>query len=856
MEGNPPETNVVLDENYYRAEVVVYVSKAGQVKDVRLKGPMRSTRREALKDCVELRRAAVKGGPDPTLFKVRERRRELEDTTWTEKDMSPKDLEGAEGPAKPLKFERPTPKASSTPAEPKPLKYELGRPTLIESAEILIDDGTSRQAAAPRREYLRPVGKNWTKPGQLCQLPKVDGQSGDCWLIHERQESTGKYRAWLFFNTLTGKYYQERGSPGKLRYFETGVPNSSDEHTLTLRVGSACLPSKAGKKLDMAVSLPELHKTGFLLKQPLEFLDRPASLFMLYDGLRNSSAATEFCAKRFHTLVLTRLSARATEWEDFELADVLRESVEAMDNLLLDNAPRLAGSGIAVGLLVGTRLVVGSLGGSRCFLCTADSNAGNERGPASASNRAAAAAAASKPWTARLLTGAHTVADDGERLRVESVGNRLLDTGDGSAMEIFGRSISKAALDAVPDEREREMLRVTRAANPFATLGVSSADLKEGSAAVRKIFRQRSLKVHPDKVPEASRQRAVAVFAKLDAASTAIEAMLQADADAAAHLAEIYAAHDESCLVADPSKAAKLLGVTEGCTKEGAKQASKRKFYAKLSRLQEVCNKDVAQAYRILTTAEDAVVRESKLWIPPDCDAGVSVTRALGCADLKSPVQILTSGLATEVVELKPGFVYGLALLAHDLHSVDEATVAARLQQHRLRPRAAALGLSLGRPASEAGAGAVCAYLEVPGSAQAAGAPPEAKRAKVMGRPDRVRISHVLLTWASLKGVDEMARPGVPAPTRTQVEAELMLLELLEELSKGEPKSLGTRFKAAVLKHSECASALSVPYADLGWLEPGGAEPALEAVAFGTPEGCLSDIVVTTRGAHLLFRMG
>lgn len=847
----PPETNVVLDDNYYRAELVVYVTRAGGVKDLRLKGPMRSTRREALKDCIELRSAAVKGGPDPSLFLVRERRRELEDTTWTEKDMSPRDLENAEGSARPTtSFRREVPKAQSIPA---PLV--LGRPTLIESAEVIIDDGCSRPAPVQRREQLKPVGKNWTKPGQLCQLPKVSGPSGDCWLIHERQESTGKYKAWLFFNTVTGKYYQERGTPGKLRFFETGVPNSSDEYTLTLRVGNACLPSSAGKKLDMAVSLPELHKTGFLLKQPLEFLDRPAALFMLYDGLRNSSAATEFCAKRFHTLVLSRLSARATEWEDFELADVLRESVEAMDNLLLDNAPRLAGSGIAVGLLVGSRLVVGSLGGSRCILCTADGSSGSDRGTASASSRAAALAAASKPWTAQLLTGSHTIANEGERLRVESVGNRLLDTVDNLASEIRGRSMSKLALDAVPDEREREMLRVTRAANPFAALGVSPEDLKEGSASVRKIFRQRSLKVHPDKVPEAERPRAVAVFAKLDAASIAIEAMLQADADAAVHLAEIFAAHDESCLLADPAKAAKLLGVTEGTTKEGAKQASKRKFYAKLSRLQDVCNKEVAQAYKILTTAEDTIVRGSVLWTPPDCDAGVGVTRALGCADLKSPAQILTAGLATEVVELKPGFVYGLALLAHDLHSVEEVTVAARLKQHRSRPRAAALGLCLGRAASEAGAGAVCAYFEVPSSAQLFGAPPEPKRPKVAGRPDRVRISHVLLTWALLKGVDEMARPGVLAPTRTQVEAETMLLELLEELSKGEPKTLGTRFKAAVLKHSECASALSVPYADLGWLEPGGAEPALEAVAFNTPEGCLSDIVVTTRGAHLLYRM-
>ena len=42
--------------------------------------------------------------------------------------------------------------------------------------------------------------------------------------------------------------------------------------------------------------------------RPLPFADKPAALFLLVDGLRNASAS-EWCAKRFHTHLLPRLSA-------------------------------------------------------------------------------------------------------------------------------------------------------------------------------------------------------------------------------------------------------------------------------------------------------------------------------------------------------------------------------------------------------------------------------------------------------------------------------------------------------------------------------------------------------------------
>lgn len=48
-------------------------------------GPARKNRPEALKDCLELRKVAVKCTDDLKLLQLKKRKMELEDTTWTMK---------------------------------------------------------------------------------------------------------------------------------------------------------------------------------------------------------------------------------------------------------------------------------------------------------------------------------------------------------------------------------------------------------------------------------------------------------------------------------------------------------------------------------------------------------------------------------------------------------------------------------------------------------------------------------------------------------------------------------------------------------------------------------------------------
>merc|ERR1719195_1191801 len=83
-----PEVGVVAEDGRYRAELTNYVQKGAKVKDIRVRGPARLTRKEAQKDGAELRRAALTGGGnDPALFHVRARRKELEEIKWKEKDL-------------------------------------------------------------------------------------------------------------------------------------------------------------------------------------------------------------------------------------------------------------------------------------------------------------------------------------------------------------------------------------------------------------------------------------------------------------------------------------------------------------------------------------------------------------------------------------------------------------------------------------------------------------------------------------------------------------------------------------------------------------------------------------------------
>merc|ERR1719271_388532 len=90
----PAQTQAVIDKGQHFAEVTVFLKNGEEAK---LRGPPRRNRNEALKDCLELRKIGMKSTDDPSLFQVRQRKKELETITWTMKDLGGPMLKGAEG---------------------------------------------------------------------------------------------------------------------------------------------------------------------------------------------------------------------------------------------------------------------------------------------------------------------------------------------------------------------------------------------------------------------------------------------------------------------------------------------------------------------------------------------------------------------------------------------------------------------------------------------------------------------------------------------------------------------------------------------------------------------------------------
>lgn len=96
-------TRAIVEKGQHFAEVTVLLDN-GELTS--LLGPARRNRQEALKDCLELRRISLKCTDDPKLSQVKAKKKELEQTVWTVKDLGGRQLDGAEGV--PVGYKTPT----------------------------------------------------------------------------------------------------------------------------------------------------------------------------------------------------------------------------------------------------------------------------------------------------------------------------------------------------------------------------------------------------------------------------------------------------------------------------------------------------------------------------------------------------------------------------------------------------------------------------------------------------------------------------------------------------------------------------------------------------------------------------
>eukprot|EP00929_Paragymnodinium_shiwhaense_P089095 TRINITY_DN49336_c0_g1_i1.p1 TRINITY_DN49336_c0_g1~~TRINITY_DN49336_c0_g1_i1.p1 ORF type:complete len:932 (+),score=239.54 TRINITY_DN49336_c0_g1_i1:158-2953(+) len=841
VEGAPPPDFYVLPDeigNAFRAELVVFLLRppARLLKEVRIRGPRRHTKEEARKDGNELRRSAFQWAQaDPDMRGVLLRLKELEATEWRPQDLMPAEV--AE------ETERQLPEFT-TASEVEKKREQANEPqTLKEWIYEKREDIT---------EEYQPSGPSWVKAGQVTATPRLPG----IWYVHTRQQEDGKHASWLFFNANTGKYYRALGNAGT--WVQTGVPHSPVQHPVKVAHAAVCIPAKGGRKDDLAVVLPELAKTGSVLKFPMPFLDKPSAMFLLVDGQRSSNIAAEFCAKRFHTYIMPRLSGRSTELEEHELVAIVNEAVEHLDNALLESSARYAGCGFALALLLGRRLLVSTLGDCRVLLCRApeDKPKPNER------------AGAAKPWTnLRALA-------PGSRSQevMEAVFRRLQQAGAPLDLDITGdlncTSAASEALQALSTDAERLLTRAARAAHPFAALGLKSADLAAGPKAVHEAVQGFEAEAMPDKVAADKQAFAAKCYQRVREAAKVVMDLLAVDPFATQLLADLFYVLDEEGGIITQQRAAAALGVEAGCGEAAAREAIDRRYQALIAQLSMASREVADQGLSTLAEVAEVAAKKERFWTPEV--RTVRVTRGMGYRDLKQPRRLVGTEVCTEVIKLEAG-ASSVSLLTDAARCVSDDVVAQAAATHRGRPRA--FGLRVVEEASKSfpdeAVGAITMYFnvddEVTGGIGADPSKPSdpkrrkveleaAKASKEPGKAAKSRLAHILLKFQGSSDPDTGARRPAPK-TRTQQEAERSLLEVLENLLKVDSKALGSRFAAIAREKSDCKSALNTPHADMGWVNPGQMGKEFDAAVADLQVGQLSDVVITPRGAHLIYRL-
>lgn len=826
----PPDFSVINDEMgnslFVRAELSFFsrTSGGGTLQEMRIRCPRRKTVTEARKDGSELRRVAFAEGTQ--LADLENRAVELEELQWSAHDLVGEDVADT--------AERRLPEFTTATQAEKFKEQEKSVSSLREWIYAKEEE---------QLQNFQPSGPNWSMTGQAMAVPRLPG----VWYVHERQQEGGRPLPWLFFNASSGKYYRRvHGTTGS--WVQAGTPHQPVSHPITMQSGVLCNPAEGGRKDDLAVALLDLQRTASTLKHPVPFVDKPAALFVLVDGLRNNSAASEFCAKRFHSQILPRLSCRSDPLEDREVIAIIKDSIESLDHALLDSAARYSGCGLCVALLLGRRLVVGSLGGCRAVLSTARPGSGLAE------------------WHARLLAP-DGVANYASLRRLSAayapLGAVDMSTGAVSRSGQFHAASLSAEQLATSPEKEQLLLRIERSAHPFAALGLSVSQLQGGVPVARQALADCEQKL--SKVEEPLAERAAMALARVRDAAGEVESFMSMDMYVTQILAELYYLVDEEGGIPSPKRAAALLGVEPGCGEAAAQAGIDRRFRALMTQLAQVSPSHAQRGLRILAELADAAGRAAAPaaapWIPSG-DRSVGVTRAMGFRDLKRQRALVGLELSSEVIHLEDG-THFLVLLSDGARNLTISRLGEIAEVHGTRPKAASLRVSADANAAQEAVGVIAVSLQV-GETDVKNSDikgPEVKKRKVEhvtpSGKRKVRVASLLLKYSGVPDADSLARRKAPA-NRTQVAAERLLMQTLEELRRPKPeehKDLAVRFAAKCEALSDCKSATNKPHADLGWVFEGQFGKEFDAVAFDLEVGNLSDIFTTPRGAHILYRL-
>mmetsp|Transcript_51684 Transcript_51684/g.135768 ORF Transcript_51684/g.135768 Transcript_51684/m.135768 type:complete len:803 (+) Transcript_51684:109-2517(+) len=662
---------------------------------------------------------------------------------------------------------------------------------------------------------LDPLAKTGTKQEKL--IPPGEGWT------RFNDEMLWNARSEVYFvqiGSQMGKYLMK--DTRSKQFQEVNSPHSPLDISVSVRVGGANLVRR-GTKLERTVLLAELPKIARLaMKFPLSFLDSPASAFALFQGLRSAEAA-DWCAKNFHTRLLPALASKIHNWETRELQDVLERVIKELDSELLKGPIALSGCSAIIALLLGDRLVVSGVGQVRAVLLFAD---GSVR---------------------QLLAGTHDFLAAGERERVEE------------ACGIIRNGLVHRTLDGM-DAAER----ILRARSCFEVL-----DLEAGGPVdekqVRSAYRRLALRVHPDKRSEAVDVEAYTkAFAQLDAAKDAAEAILAIDGEACRELYKVLRAD-----VHTREGAAELLGVDKAATtdtEQVAEEAEKaaRWQIKRLEKLETAAAKEHGLAKAMCNEAVETLRRPCSAEALPRQEAllrvGLPTSRAIGVRDLRLP---------SKIVEMSPesaswhvpttGQGCRLALLAGATAAIPSQRLATLAQGLPKQPKAAALRWCGEAEAVAASVGAVCVCFEPKKRqsepASASGLPTKRHRSagatSTVQQAGSVFLRHLLFRHQQLRTPDPAARREGTA--RNLGEAEAAALSALQSLL-----AAPTVFGKLCREKSDCQTANQPGNmtGHLGWVGRGEQETSFEEAAFALEPNEFSDLVSTTRGVHIIQRLG
>lgn len=707
---------------------------------------------------------------------------------------------------------------------------------------------SSLAASRAISDEIQPVGEGWSRHNQEL-------------LVHPPSQ--------VFFaqrGNFRGKYLV-RDEDTKEKFRVCPAPHVGRECPIELRAAAASVvrPELVEKeaKMERAVVIAEMPKTARLaLKFSLGFLDTPAACYGLFSGIRGVGAA-QWCASQFHQRLLPRVSEKIHGWWDSEaempeellyrgshvgsMSMLLKELLEQLDKDLLASAHGLAGCDAVVAVLIGESLVTASAGQASVVLLPDDC----EPIPLLQSQEADTAAALGQ------LDPGH----------VSEQGSVLL-SGDGQTV-----CRAKSAWDLEePDGEADPVGRLLRAPDAFAALGIPEGGPSSPNDA-RVAYKKLALRVHPDKVRGCKAEDAKAAFARLEQSASSVEAMAKHSVDACQGIHRILRCDpftmkgaraalqlDED---ADDRQAQNAMRKAE----EGIGKAQVKDAELECRRALEVC-KTAAETLRNASQHGAAGQAAEKLLAEPVRRRSL---RSLGLRDLRG----VGGAVEVETAAWRVGEPMSVCLAAGTTAELVPEELEATRKIFQWQPKAAARAwcsraLELEDRAGDSSASAICLCVrehEEAASHEVEG-PPAAKRARGQRGPRSVRLRHLLLRAAEAGKVppdDPMARrkrlpPGSLAPKfRTPVEAELELVGYLRELlsSYSEEAAREEAFRKLIQQHSECQSADSggKMCGDLGWVSRGQFEPALEQAAFSLRPAELSDVVVTSRGLHIIQRI-